>query len=39
MIVGINFVLRQAAIFLIEMVGYNTQTEQLLKTTTLTFVV
>ena len=36
---GINFVLRTVCIMLIDWVGFNTETERLSKTTTVTFLV
>ena len=36
---GINYILRTACIMLIDWVGFNTETERLSKTTTVTFLV
>ena len=37
LLIGINYVLRECCIMLINWIGYQTETERLEKTTTITF--
>ena len=39
LLIGINYVLRTVCIMLVDWIGFNTETERLSKTTTITFVV
>ena len=39
LLIGINYILRTVCIMLVDWIGFNTETERLSKTTTITFVV